>query len=309
MKDIPKEFLDKADELKVPVIILPEEIAYIDVISPILEEIVNREAKKLQYTITVHEKLTNIVLGSSDSNKLSKELSAILNRPIIVTDYKHEVLTKYSLSYNGKQLLNKLTDVRTLLREEFIGKSDIYKSVKCTKDFGDILLRPILFGNQFYGTLIILEAENIQKLEEIAINQACTAFAIILMNKIAVEQSEARKKEDFLTDLLTEKFKTDEEFLAAAEKFGWDMNNKRMVLYCKFYFSQKPKLHFKEELKWKLSELSRKDSISNINLFTNKSMVIFLKGVAIVAAGFVFACRDYSLVQPWLQALPCNKQS
>ncbi len=275
MKGISPDLVRKADNLKVPVILVPEDVAYIDVISPLLEEILARETKKLKYAFSVHERLTNIVFDrgkAGNMRKVAKELALILDKAVVLTDHRNNLVTSHSLSPKGTQweapalasLLAKhqgaLQDGKTLYIEET----------------PRLMLRPIVFGHRFYGTVVVVDVDGIGKLEEIAIDQARIAFAAGLMNRIAMEESENQKKSDFLNDLLRGRFKTDESILVTAQQLSWDIVGKRIALYAKFDVG-KSHPQMGDATRAKISDLIRQDHPSNICVFKNTSVSIFLQ--------------------------------
>ncbi|OPL08198.1 MAG: hypothetical protein AVO33_01450 [delta proteobacterium ML8_F1] len=278
MKELPKSFLERADQLALPVILLPEEIAYIEVIFPILEELISRETKNLHYTIEVHEKLSNIVFAGNDISKVSRELSGILNRPVRIVNARFQLVSEYAQDHEGRQLLKREKDIGILLEQESRRLLFDCRVLEVEESFGQVTLWPIAFGRQFYGVLLVMESAGLTTLENIAIGQAITAFATILMNRAAVEGAEARKKEDFLMEMLMGQFKTNEALLAAARKFGWDLRLKKMVMVARLLFAPGFSSFTWEEVGRQVRRIVARDHGENVFFETEKGLVIFLHG-------------------------------
>jgi purine catabolism regulator len=276
IKELSKSFLDRADQLDLPVILLPEEIAYIEVIFPILEALISRETKNLHYTIEVHEKLSNIVFAGNDISKVSRELSGILKRPVRIVDDRFQLVSESAQDHEGRQLLKQEKDFGRLLKEENRRLLFDCRVLKVEESFGQVTLWPIAFGRRFYGVLVVMDTAGLTTMENIAVGQAIMAFATILMNRAAVEGAEARKKDDFLIEMLMGQFKTNEALLAAARSLGWDLRLKKLVLVARMLYSPESSTFTREEVGRQVRRLATRDHGENVFFETEKGLVIFL---------------------------------
>jgi purine catabolism regulator len=278
MRGISTDLVDKADSLKIPVILVPEDVAYIDVISPLLEEILARETKKIRYAFSVHERLTNIVFDrgkAGNMKKVARELSLILDKPVVLTDHRNNVVTSHSRNPKGAALgdPSSILDLLAMHEQDLQNGRTLY-----IENSLRLMLRPIVFGHRFYGTVVVLDVDGVGKLEEIAIDQARIAFAAGLMNRIAMEESENQRRTDFLNDLLRGRFKTDESLLVTAQQFSWDMQGKRIALYANLDTSAKARPQIGDLARARVSETVWQDNPSNICVFGNTSISVFLEG-------------------------------
>ena len=61
--EFPQSAIEKANELKFPLIYIPYEFAFTDVINPVLQEIIDKQSRKMQYSEKIHESYTKMVLA------------------------------------------------------------------------------------------------------------------------------------------------------------------------------------------------------------------------------------------------------
>ncbi|MDI2586905.1 PucR family transcriptional regulator ligand-binding domain-containing protein [Psychrobacillus sp. NEAU-3TGS] len=57
VKEIPQSIIDEAEKCRLPIIQIPKEVPYVDVLYPVMEEILNTQVKKLQYYKEIHDQL------------------------------------------------------------------------------------------------------------------------------------------------------------------------------------------------------------------------------------------------------------
>jgi PucR family transcriptional regulator, purine catabolism regulatory protein len=63
LRELPAEMLRAADEVQLPVIQIPEDVAFDDILSVVLSEIVNRQAMAISRAQQIHDSFLDIVLG------------------------------------------------------------------------------------------------------------------------------------------------------------------------------------------------------------------------------------------------------
>ena len=64
--EFPADALEAADELDFPIVSIPYEFAFTDVINPVLWEVVDKQARKLLYSESIHEAFTRMVLKDEE---------------------------------------------------------------------------------------------------------------------------------------------------------------------------------------------------------------------------------------------------
>ncbi len=278
IKDISPELLRKANSLRIPVILVPEDVAYIDVISPILEEILARETKKLKYAFSVHERLTNVVFDkgkAGNMRKVAKELAVILGKAVILTDHRNDIVTSYEINRMTADILIDPSAIKDLL---LVNLEELHNGkTLVVKHSPPLLLRPIVFGHRFYGTVIAVDVDGISKLEEIALDQARIAFAAGLMNRLALEETENQKKTDFLNNLAKGRFKTNESVIASAQQVSWDIEGKKIAIYGKMKVSDRIRDRL-DSIHMEIFKSVQMEHCSNICHIGNSSFTVFLEG-------------------------------
>ncbi|MDZ4133574.1 MAG: PucR family transcriptional regulator ligand-binding domain-containing protein, partial [Dethiobacteria bacterium] len=82
---IDDRLIEKADELSLPLLQMPD-CSYIDVIVPVMSQILDKQVQALEYAQEVHSMMTDIVLKGKGLRELLTSLSTLLQWPVLMAD-------------------------------------------------------------------------------------------------------------------------------------------------------------------------------------------------------------------------------
>ncbi|MFU8795643.1 MAG: PucR family transcriptional regulator ligand-binding domain-containing protein, partial [Dethiobacteria bacterium] len=82
---IDERLIQKADELSLPLLQMPD-CSYIDVIVPVMSNILDKQVQALEYAQEVHAMMTNIVLKGKGLQELLTSLTTLLQYPVFMAD-------------------------------------------------------------------------------------------------------------------------------------------------------------------------------------------------------------------------------
>ena len=78
--------VDIANELGFPLIELPYEASFTDIMNPILAEVLNKQAALLTKSEETHRELMNILLAGGDLGDISAALARMVKNPVAIQD-------------------------------------------------------------------------------------------------------------------------------------------------------------------------------------------------------------------------------
>ena len=87
---IPVVMIEEADRSGLPIIELPPDLPYMDIITLITTELTGKHARELTYWLEIHDTLTQAMLEEKNLTELSVTLSDLLKNPVIVTNTSWE---------------------------------------------------------------------------------------------------------------------------------------------------------------------------------------------------------------------------
>jgi purine catabolism regulator len=201
---IPEQVLDTANRLGFPVLYIPKSYAFVDIINPVLTEIVSRQARELLYSEKIHHSFINLALGEKSIQEVVDQLSRIIQKDIV---FKDHVFHQTYLSHQADA--HKLTAKTTVKRQ-------------------------VATAEQSYGYLYVLNDsdQNIGKYERIAIEHASTVLILITQEKMSNREIEYRYRSELIHDILTKNYHSLEEIQSRAALYGWMFKRgMRVIVY------------------------------------------------------------------------------
>jgi sugar diacid utilization regulator len=225
---VPIEITDLCDELGFPLITAPTESDCNDIISPILDILLEKKRNDLVQAMEVYDKMTNLILEEKDADTIVAALGKLLNRPVYF--FNHNNICVHSSAY---QLTNKCSSyIKTHIEKNFNAfineKTDII--VSGLENSGDILLSPITSSTMYYGVLAIFNAQNMKALDYVSLKQAKNSIAIITINKTNLKDYNNVLKFDFINDLVSWNFKDEQTAIKRGINLDYDISNIRSAM-------------------------------------------------------------------------------
>lgn len=226
LKEISPELINAADRLKIPLIVVPKEIGYIDIINPVLEEVISIQKEELEYALNVQNKMTDLILEGTGLKKVASEISKILQCPFLIVDSEHRILTKGYHNQKGSSLLNEVINNKQLCEELLESDKENPVQINNCQCFNI----PVRSGKNVFGKLLLFRGRPFEKLELVAIDEISKAVMLILTQKIAKKEEMLRAQREFLDELLTGSIQDEEMALSRAEYFKIKVPHKIMAM-------------------------------------------------------------------------------
>src|SRR4051812_23682751 len=86
------EVLDRANELSVPIIEIPREVAYSDIISPIFETIQRKQSIDLQQALSIQSQLHEWLAKRLDLPEIVSRIGKIINEDLVIVNQHLDVI-------------------------------------------------------------------------------------------------------------------------------------------------------------------------------------------------------------------------
>lgn len=193
VEELPREMLDIADRSNFPIIQVPVDVAWTEVISPVLSAIYAKGLGMLEYSMDVHDRFTALALGGGDIAEITIALQNLLSREVIIARTGTP-----SIRVRGETSWS-VTPIRVASR--VIGHICV-----------DVRGRPL------------------RDEDEVAIGHAATMSALAFLKDDAVSESRRRLGNDFLSSLLEGAIKDQALMRDMTRDLGWDTSGSFAVL-------------------------------------------------------------------------------
>jgi PucR family transcriptional regulator, purine catabolism regulatory protein len=228
LNELPAAMLKEADRVGLPIIALPNDVGFDDVINQVLSAVLNRHAEVLARAEEVHRALVDIVLTGGGLDMVCAELVGILGGAAMVTSTDGRVLTSDGLDGElAAALAQNCFDAtgRFLVESEPVGGRTAGGS-----GARRAVVR-IVAGSLDHGRLVAFSAQRELTGDDIHIlERAATVAALAITKAQAVSAVESKYQADFLRDALAGRAGTAEHVIAHAHSLGWDIGRRMVVV-------------------------------------------------------------------------------
>ncbi|GIP37827.1 transcriptional regulator [Paenibacillus sp. J31TS4] len=167
--DVPPSMLEKSREHGIPVLQLPNDLPYIDITYPIMEQIIDKQAALLRRSEEVYKTLMNLLLTSSGLQAVADTVAGLVQAPVWVVDKHGELLAGTAADGPGQE--------------------------------ESVLSYDIAVDKQTVGRLLIGK-ESLDELELVCVEQARLVFSLEFMGRKIAEDTEARLRGSFFEEVL-----------------------------------------------------------------------------------------------------------
>lgn len=211
IKQIPQSVLDLADKHRFPIIDIPIEVPFADIIHPIQSLIIHDQARLLKYSEKVRHSFFDLSIKAAEIEEIIQTLREFTHMDLAFVDTTSE---KKYLASDSARLPSDLDSLP--LKDVLVN----YPHEEITID------------KKLWGYLIFDMAWDKLKdrWSEIPINQAKGTLLLYLQRREAQRQVESRYRNEFVQDLITHNIRMEQEAWNRAKTFNWDLAGPQMVV-------------------------------------------------------------------------------
>ncbi len=217
--------IQAAEAVDLPLIEIEEEVAYPEIITPLIQAISQEKSFLLQRSQEIHNRLTGLILSGDGLPAVVDALQELIKRPVGIISTWGEVLAGQSFSQETEDQIKSKKFLREIMHSAS-SRLAWHKESGCW-------LTPLVSGEQgqMEGFLLVWDAQKAANpLDLTAIEQAAIVASLELAKRRAVLETERRLKRDFLDDMLAGEYHSVDALLARGRSLGWDLINKRVVM-------------------------------------------------------------------------------
>jgi purine catabolism regulator len=208
IEEIPPVMVEAAERLAFPLIELPPEASFDEVINAVLGSILNAQAVRLERAAAIHDRFTRIVLSGGGLREIAQTLADLIERPSAILDPDGGVLATSA---------------------EW--KIDLVGARVVAPEPSRVAVQPIQVDGEQHGSIVV-RAEDGELGEDalVAVEQAATVAALRLVQARGLAEADRRFQavclEELVSGHVVERGVLHERALA----FGWDLSPPRAVL-------------------------------------------------------------------------------
>lgn len=247
---VPEDMIEQADAEGLPLIQLPADLAYADVMVPMFEKLLNIQLEQLKRSRDIHNRLLGVVLGGGGMGSISTTLAGLTANPVMIADPQcnllavswpeprpGETFVGQKAGGEGRELPGSggspdQAGLRSLVAAAVrvsaagdlgTGRTNRFSAVVEGRTWQGVITS--IGGNgPVSGYLVIPEVgKAISDQDLMAVEHAATITALEFAKQYAVRETERRLAGEFLEDLIEGNFESDEAILSRAASFKCDL--------------------------------------------------------------------------------------
>ncbi|MDD2573809.1 MAG: PucR family transcriptional regulator ligand-binding domain-containing protein [Bacillota bacterium] len=220
---LPDRMIEIANKLRFPIIELPIDVSFTDIINPILENIVNKQTALLIRIDDVHQRLMNVLLEGGSLRDIAFVLHRLVVNPLVIED----IILNNMYPAGDRDFLDKAIGHLA----GGVHKSGTDRIVD--REIKRITL-PIISGKKAHGYIHVWEwGKLIFPIDQRVLEDSLAIIALEITKQIAVLEVERKYKNEFLEDLLSGNPDMYSIALERASFFGMDLGNDYVAIVLK----------------------------------------------------------------------------
>ncbi|MDA0639444.1 MULTISPECIES: PucR family transcriptional regulator [Nonomuraea] len=214
--ELPSAMAEQADRLGFPLILLPNDVGFDDILNQVLTDILNRQAAVLVRAEEAHRALVQVVLAGGGLDEVTTEVAALLDVSVAAVDGRGRVLASAGPH-------------EAALRESIT--RDWPPGAAASPGARTAVSVPVIAGGHHHGRIVAYSPSGDIRDSDVGIlERAATVAALAVTRQEAVNAVESKYRADFLRDVLTGRAGSAERVVVRARAFGWDLERPVTVL-------------------------------------------------------------------------------
>lgn len=224
--EIPEIIVKTANELNYPIIELPKDKSYVDILLPLSSMLLDKKTYLLKHSEKIHQDLTDVVLSGGGLDHLAQTLYKLINKSVLIQDREQKKLVFVG---DKEDVLKHEVYIPEAKLKKMLLKDNInlIKSEKQSR-----LMTPVKVSGSILGYVSIFTGENsdIEKIDYRALQHAATVIALEMLKEKEKTEVEKRLKVDLFNDLIQQNYNSEEIIINRALNLNWDLEKNYLVI-------------------------------------------------------------------------------
>lgn len=237
LTEIPPDIIESADNHKIPLLEIPYDLSFSEIIAPILGVVFNKQNEILQKLEQAHRKLMDLALNGSPLEELCKVSGKLIGNPVAIVDREGALIVNDECPDKYKFDLF-FSEGSIEIRKEKLRFGNI-KEVKYSLEYTHgnnepptikAIRIPIIADKYQYGHMVAVINNPINDTDILTLERAATIAALEFTKRKAIYEIEKNYYSDFLEILLSCDFENVGEIVNRGRVFNIDLEKATAVI-------------------------------------------------------------------------------
>lgn len=231
--NIPPSITELADRLEIPIIVIPPELPFIDIIHPLMKQIVDEQNMKLEFTEQMNERFLNLQIEGGSFDSICSMLGSLIQCDVLITYRNFEVISSYQASQGSMSGWIEDNGTGGVFLKDFLKDPQFCQggSLVRLEDGGEMMACMINVKGKCRGYMYVMgRSGQLTEMMQIAVRQASVYAALEFSGKGLAEEREFHQDTGFFLDLINENTLSEDEAQKRARGHGWAVLPCRMTI-------------------------------------------------------------------------------
>lgn len=226
LQEIPADVLALADQLDFPLLGLPPQMAFDELLQQAHQRLYDAQAAVLERIDALHEALARLVLEGGDLEQIAAEVARVLHVGVLLTSTDGRVQAEATTPQMRQEL-----EAADLFSPEGRLQVERVSTDSVPVGTGQILLRPVVAGGNDLARLVCFSPSAVISSADVhALERAATVAALLITRQQAVSVVESKYRGDFLRDVFGGRAGDNEYVLEHAAGLDWSFRLPAVVV-------------------------------------------------------------------------------
>ena len=229
LEALPEAMVAAAETRGLPLVILPDDIGFDDVLTQVFTSVVSERASMLERSEEVHRRLVDVVLDGGGVTDVAESVSELFSAVAMITTADGRVMS----AAGDRDHLAAFESSSVFTSGRFRTETST-PGVHVVDDLpGSHAVVPIRGGRIDHGRLVLFDGTTVLTASDTAVlERAATVAAISLTKEIAIGAVESKYRGDFLRDVLAGRAGSAADVTAHARSLSWEVTRPLVVVVC-----------------------------------------------------------------------------
>lgn len=271
IKEIDNDIIEHANQYGIPLLEIPYDLNFSEIIAPILGAISSKQTLVLQILDKSHKDLMNAVLKRSPLSELCEKTAKLINNPVAIKDLSGNITASVNfdqpaLLKNGDTMIpnEDVLNINTAPQIYYETKTFSQQNNNSQKQV--LISLPIVADKHIFGNIYSLCYNPISELEILILEGSATIAALEFLRQSTVFQTEQYYSNEFLDILLLRDFEDEEDLVNRGKVFSINLRKPIAVAIISVKSDREPR---QQSDSIGLRNIQRDQLIKNINAFSS----------------------------------------
>ena len=236
------DLIDLCDKLDFPLITMPLEVSYYQVIEVVMDKLLERQSQKLETSISLYEAFMDQLLNSRDDySSMLGMLKRSIRHELFLFNHNLKCVSMPSIMLDDELIQQCVKEIQTGLQHS----KDVLSIKERVVIFNNIpyFFVPVLSKSSYYGTLVVVGMDCPNDLERIALAQTQQALCVAAFGNVRMDEYHERLRTEYLRDLLQGNFGNEDLIITQGRELDYDVQNVCCVIVATPFSCKEDEIH------------------------------------------------------------------